>query len=222
MHRWFLPRMSRVSVSPSARRARPVLEWLEDRYCPTIPGSSTAIPVCEILNLSAIAGAGHSVQVSGSVVDQNPSACVVNLSGVVNGSVAVQANGAFSTQVTATGLGQVTAVAQDNQQQISSNQVSTQISAEQPVINNFAVVHNQNNTWTIQGQVADDQSPASVPVLFGGPGNVQNMTVTTDANGNFCVAVSITTTMPSFTITAVATDSWGLQSNMVSFTVNNS
>jgi hypothetical protein len=181
-----------------------------------------AIPVCDILNLSAVAGAGHTVQVSGSVVDQNPSACVVSLSGVVSGSVSVQANGAFSTQVTATGLGQVTAVATDNQQQISSNQVSTQISAEQPVINNFAVVHNQNNTWTIQGQVADDQSAAAVPVLFGGPGNVQNMTVNTDANGNFCFAISITTTMPSFTITAVATDSWGLQSNLVSCTVNNS
>jgi hypothetical protein len=222
MHRWFLSRASRVSVSPLARRVRPVLEWLEDRYCPTVPGPGMASPVCEILNLTAVAGAGHTVQVSGSVVDQNPSACVVNLSGVVSGSVSVEANGAFSTQVTATGLGQVTAVAQDNQQQISSNQVSTQISAEQPVINNFAVFRNQNTTWTIQGQVADDQSAAAVPVLFGGPGNVQNMTVNTDANGNFCFAITINTAMPSFTITAVATDSWGLQSDLVSCTVNNS
>jgi hypothetical protein len=214
MHRWFPSLSSPLPVSHLQRRARPVLEWLEDRYCPS--------SMSEITALSAVAKAGLTVQVSGTLVDQNPSACVVNLSGAVSGSVAVQADGSFSTQLTATGLGQVSAVAQDTQQQITMAQVSTSIEAEQPEIVNFAVVHNQTTTWTIQGQVIDAQSAAAVPVVFGGPGSVQNMTVNTDANGNFSVAVSISTTLPSFTITAIATDSWGLQSDMVSVTVNNS
>jgi hypothetical protein len=122
--------------------------------------------------------------------------------------------------LTATGPGQITGVAQDTQLQVKSLPASVLVSVEPPTIINFAAVHIADNTWTVQGDV-EDVAPGDLPVVFGGPGNVQGSSVNTDSSGHFTLTVMVSTTAPSFTITAMVTDSWGLQSDQVSTICSN-
>jgi hypothetical protein len=205
-----LPRLSSRKAS-AARWVRPHVEWLESRHCPS----------CVITTLSATAEPGLMVQVSGTVQDLNPFACSVTFSGVINGSVAVNADGTFSAEFSAKGPGLVIAVAQDNQQQLMSAAVATAVAPEAPVIQDFDVVHVLNTSWMISGQVID-QSPGGLSVVFGGPGYIEGSTAPTDNSGNFSLAVTVSAALPDFTITAQVTDALGLTSQLVSTTVNNS
>jgi hypothetical protein len=160
------------------------------------------------------------VHLSGTVLDSNPSNCSVYFSGIINGKASVNSDGSFAADLKATGQGQVTAIAQENDTLLTSVPMSAQVTVDRPDIKNFTAVHDADNTWTIQGDV-DDLAPGNLPVAFGGPGNLQGMTITTDANGHFTMTVTVTTTAPSFTITATVTDSWCLVSDQASQTCSN-
>jgi hypothetical protein len=223
MIRWFRRSSTRRLVSTSLRRVRPLLEQLEIRNCPVIPVVGGALdPICVLASLNVTPEPAFDVHVSGTVTDSaDPANCVVNLSGVLRGKVSVNADGTFAADLTATGVGQVTGVAQDTLMRVSSVPVTVDVSVEPPDIENFVVIHNADNTWTIRGTVVD-LAPAGLTVVFGGPGSVQNATATCDSSGNFNVAFTISTTAPTFTISAIVTDSWDLQSAQVSQTCNNS
>jgi hypothetical protein len=222
MIRWFRRLSTRRLVSTSLRRVRPLLEPLEIRNCPVSPlgVAGFAEPTCVLASLNVTPEPAFEVHVSGTVTDPNPANCVVNLSGVLSGTASVNADGSFAADLKATGVGQVTGVAQDTLMQVSSAPVTVNVSVNPPEIENFAVIHNSDNTWTIRGTVVD-LAPAGLTVVFGGPGNVQNATATCDNAGNFSFAVTISTTAPTFTISAIVTDSWDLQSAQVSQTCNN-
>jgi hypothetical protein len=175
---------------------------------------------CVLTTLNATPEPAFAVLISGTVSDANPSNCVVNLSGVVNGGVSVNADGTFSAEMTATGAGQVTGVATDNMQQLTSSSVTTHVIVPPPEISSFSVIHNLDSTWTLRGTVIDG-APGALTAVFGGPSNAQNATAPVNSAGQFNVAVTITTTATTFTVTACVTDSWGQTSDVVSITCTN-
>jgi hypothetical protein len=211
MIHWFTRRSSRHSSQAAIRQVRPRLELLERRDCPSSSSGATA-PV--ITSFAVNAETGVTVEVTGDVQDANPASCVINLTGTIQGSVQVNGDGSFSAEVTANSVGMVTAVAQDTVTTLSSAPANANVAPQPPEIENFAFVHIAQNVWTFSGTVID-LVPANVPVTFGGPGNLQGATTNADANGNFSLTITLQNMPPSFIVTAIATDNFGLQSDQV-------
>jgi hypothetical protein len=159
------------------------------------------------------------VQVTGTVTDDVPSNCTVNLTGVVQASTAVNPDGTFAVQTNASALGQVTASAVDTVSNLSSAQFVAVFSVPPPEIQNFGFIHEAGNIWTFTGSVAS-VPPGNIPVTFGGPGGLANATVNTNPDGTFTITVTLTNPPPIFTVTAVATDAWGQQSSEVCLFLN--
>jgi hypothetical protein len=192
------------------RQVRPQLELLEARDCPAGP---------QVASMSIVPLSGTLVQVNGTVTDDVSAICTVSLTGVVQATTAVNPDGTFAVQATASALGQVTAVAQDAVTNSISPQFVAQFDVAPPEIQNFSVQRAQANVWTFTGTVV--HAPAgNIPVAFGGPGNLSNAMITTNANGTFTLTIALINPPPTFTVSAIATDVWGQQSDEVCLFVN--
>jgi hypothetical protein len=198
--------------SPAAVRRRPVrleLEGLEGRDCPSAP---------VITSMSFTELPQRVVNIKGTVTDDHDVTQVqVSLSGVVVDVATVNGQGQFNVQLTAKGLGQVTAVAYDPQQQLASAPYVLQITSAAPVINTFTAVPNPDGTWTFSGHLTD-AAPQGETVMLGGLRSLAGTAATVNSTGDFSVTIALQTGDMG-TATAQMTDWWGQPSNQAQFVV---
>jgi hypothetical protein len=180
----------------SARRVRLLVERLEDRDCPS----------CTLTDFTATVTSGTTVQLTGHVSDDNPSAAIqVNFSGVMSGSVSMNSQGDFTFTGQASHYGFVYATAVDSLDQVS-NQMSAYVTGNAPVVGNLAISYGQGRTVTVTGTVTD-QNPGGLTVWLSGVVTGQTTTAT---NGSF----SWTGQADGLgTITVFTVNQWGLVSN---------
>lgn len=198
---WF-----RTASPRTARRvARPRLETLEARDCPTLT-----------LNYNISYGAQRSVTISGHVGGMNSPMAGVTFSGVVAGNAVVAANGDFSFQAQASALGTVHARARDSTGDQSAVVDASVVSAA-PTISNFTATQGANNCWIFQGHV-DDESAAGMTVTLGGLPSLQGRMAQVQADGTFTCVVQLAQGEAG-TATARTTDWWGLTSNLAEYTI---
>jgi hypothetical protein len=186
-------------MSPALR-----VEALETRDCPTAPFPS--------LTFTATVTGGTNVLLSGTVADPHPASCMVTFSGVVAGMVQPDASGNYHLQTDASGLGTITAQAQ-NDQLLYSNAVQQTISSDYPSLT-LSRTYGPGNIVILSGQVTDEDCGGRT-VTFGG---TVLGSVVTDALGNFSYT---TTKWSAGDVTAQTTDPWGLTSNVASVTLTN-
>ena len=131
----------------------------------------------------AVVGTGQMVNISGHVMDQNPSGIQVALSGPVSANVSTNSSGFFSYSGAASSLGAESAVATDSQNQ-SSSSVQTQIVDNPPVVQNLMVMETGNGQYvTVSGQV-QSASPGGLTVSLSG---VVTASPVTNSMGQFSV-----------------------------------
>jgi hypothetical protein len=154
----------------------------------------------------------------GTVSDTFVQNDTVTFSGVATGSVHCDSSGNFEYSTVASNLGTVTAVAtgfcyMPMPHSTISASVNALVTSAPPTITSFNVIQSGGGTWTFSGTVSDP-NPYQAVVAFGGAWQVAGLTTTCDIHGNF----SATFYLPSLTsgsVTAQATDIWGLLSNSV-------
>jgi hypothetical protein len=174
-------------------------------------GSATdisATPPSIFFNISYGSG-GRWITISGWVMDIDQANRTVTFSGVASGSAVTDANGSFSLMTQATGLGSIQASVTDLWAMTGTAQ--GQVTSSAPTIS-FTATDMGGNVWSFEGHV-QDQSPSGLEVILGGLPELQNATVTTDANGNFQVNIMLQPGERG-TATAQAADWWGLNSNL--------
>jgi hypothetical protein len=174
-------------------RYRPTFEALEGRDCPST------------LTLAVAQTGMRNVTLSGHYSDPNPGGVTINFTGVCTGSAVTDANGNYSFNVTATGLGNVTAATRD-----SGASTQATITDQAPTINNFQAVRVACNTFTISGTVSNAQA-AGMTVTLGGLPDMVGCTITVRADGTFSASFDLAKG-ESGTLTAQTTDPWGLTS----------
>jgi hypothetical protein len=175
--------------TPSARprsTTRLCLEWLETRDCPTAPA----------LHALAQASAGHNYFFYGNVGDPNPTACVVDLGGVVSGSTTPDSTGYFSITLTASSLGTATLVA-INGQGLASGTVNFQLSNMVPSVQDNLSMP-QKRSVTIAGTVQDEDLTGCTVTISGRvngsttPDATGHFSFTADASGLGAVTIKVT------------------------------
>jgi hypothetical protein len=118
---------------------------------------------------------------AGSVTDESPSATQVTFGGSVSGSVTPNAGGYFTFVTPATGSGQVTATARDNES--LSSLTSASMAATPLAVLTLAVTYNARRSVTLSGTL-HDVNPGGRTVSLTGQVTAQAIT---SANGNFSV-----------------------------------
>lgn len=193
MFRFFSPsRRTPTLVCP--RFGRLLLERLEERDCPVIPA----------LTLSATVLSGHVVQLSGTVTADQPQGVTVTFNGAASGSTTTGAGGAFLYTTGGASLGQVSAVATDQQAQVSPP-ATANIMVTAPTIT-LNVTYNTQRSVTLWGQITGVDA-GSRTVTFTG---VATGSVTSNSDGTF----SYTTTATALgNVSAQTTDTWSQSSN---------
>ncbi len=153
------------------------------------------------LTLNVTPNGGQTVTVSGQVSDEAAAECSVFFSGVISGLVYTNPDGSFSYTTTASGLGAIDAVATDASN-LTSAPVEADLTDSTPTMT-LNVTPDSGQSVTVWGQVSD-QDPGATLVSFSG---VIVGSVATNTDGSF----SYTTTASALgTITATASDQWGL------------
>ena len=169
-----------VVWSPSAR---PWLEALEARTCPT-----TASPSGPFLNLYVVHPSSQVSEIKGVVIDTNPSGDTVTLSGGVNAAVHVNDDGTFEYDVQASGVGTIVGTIINNATLSSSAQTAIVDGTFNPVITSFGADHGYGNLWTFSGQV-QSQAGGPINLQFGGLVTLQTQTATCNSDGSFTVTI---------------------------------
>ena len=198
----FVTRTPRAPLAVRPRQVRLDLESLDPRNCPSGP------PV--ITSLTAAIVSGHTVQLTGTVCDDNPGSCTIFFNGPVTDQTVADANGNFSYTGTIQQLGTEGAEAIDAQEWGSQN-VQVQISAPQPTLSLHLAYGTRNNV-ILSGSVTAG-TPGGLAVTFTG---VVSGSATTNSDGSFQV------TLPASgvgQIQATVTDIWGQTSAPASVTV---
>lgn len=134
----------------------------------------------------------------------------VAFSGAVSGSAQVDANGFFGLMTTDASLGQVSAVAVDDQG-VASDVAATTIAVAPPTVT-LSIAYGAQRQVTLTGQVSGVDA-GGIAVSF--TGKVTG-SVVTDAAGTFSFTAEASGLGD---IQAVATDSWGSQSDPAVVTV---
>lgn len=202
-----LTRNARRPAKVKPRFFRPVLEMLEGRDCPSMPGA----PGVSVTSFSVMATSGKTVTITGTVTDGTPGAAVsVSFSGVVSASATADSNGNFSTTATATSLGTVTATATDNQGQTSAP-AQAQLAVAAPTITLQVVPLDKRNVLLCGS--ASAQSPGGLTVTLGGK---VSGTTTTRSDGSFNITLEASALGD---VTAATTDVWGQASNTATYTL---
>jgi hypothetical protein len=186
------------------RFARPRLEALEDRYCPSGNGDPS-------ITLAATVLPNHVAQLSG-VVSNFPSLAgvTVTFSGAAAGSTTTDLTGHYSWQTSTASLGQVSAVGTDSHSNTSNTATAT-LAVAAPNIT-LTVTYGSQRNITLSGQVTGIDV-ANVTVTFT---DEATGTTTTDANGNFSFS---TTATARGKVSAKTTDLWGQNSNTAKVTL---
>lgn len=194
----------RPALRQQPERFCPRLEALEDRCCPSAtPGTA---PVIDMFSAQPIQG--RTVQLTGHVTDANPASVQITFSGVMSGTATADSSGYFRFQGTASALGTVYANAVDGQG-LSSNTAQAQVSVRPPVIDQFDCANMYSNYWVFYGHVQYGENPQGLTiVLVSGISQVNGLSVTVDAYGDFSVMVQLPQ-YASGSVMATLTDWWG-------------
>jgi hypothetical protein len=159
------------------RFAQPKLETLEGRALPST------------LTFSVEYGINRSVTLSGDLTGTSTLwGHTIQFSGKVSGSTTTDSNGAFEVVLSASGVGDVTAVDTDGR----SNTALLTLVDEAPVLTDFLATAEGGNLWLLKGDVTYSQPFTSIQVNFGGmPVSLQGFTTTTNTTGHFEVAIEL-------------------------------
>jgi hypothetical protein len=210
---------SRTLSAGPRRRAHLQLESLERR---DQPDGAQSIPdgAPSILNFAAQELANGEYQITGVVLDANPSGLTVTFGGdyAISGQTTLtNSNGTFSMlvnlQATDMNAGLIKAETVDGQGQVSQPvQLTVNLP---PVIIDFNAQEIGNGLFQITGTVID-ANPAHLTIALGGDTEACGQTTVTNENGSFSMLVQLPVdgTGSGF-ITATTVDSEGLQSPQV-------
>ncbi len=195
-------------ISRSRRKAppvkqnsfRPMLEQLEDRYCP----STISLNVMEISNSTKVVG------LMGQVTNTpSPSDLTVQLGGEMSGTTTTNSNGYFWVNQPAAGLGTVTATTTDGQSNVAQ---VTLTDPSPPQITQFSYMEYSNGMYVFEGQVS--RGYQGEVVNLSGLTDLQGKTATVDSNGNFSIVVHLDGQMDdNGDALAITSDVWGTNSN---------
>lgn len=163
-------------------------------------------------NLQITYGTQKNITITGTLSDLDAAGRTINFMGAASGSTTTNSSGQFSYTTSTANLGTLTVSGTDLWGQQGSSDLS--IASNIPVIENFAVYNNVGNIWRFEGHVADEYAPG-LTIRFGGNAWMTGRTTTVDANGNFSLVVELPEGATG-TVTAVVTDWWGLDSEIVS------
>jgi hypothetical protein len=192
MFHWLCPNQKNPRRS-LVNRPRTILqvEALERRDCLSAP---------QITSFAATVLSGHTVVLSGTVVESSPTPVVVYFGGVASGSATPDASGHFQVQENISQLGTAYATVTDS----GGSSVTAQATVSDPGISlNLSVAQGPNHTVTVTGQVSCN-SPSGLTVTLSG---IVSGSVTTNADGTF----TYTTTASALgQIQATVTDVWGV------------
>ena len=201
---WSSPSRKKTKRSP-IRRQRIALhvEALEGRDCPSAP---------QITAFAVTVQTGHMVLLSGTIIDDHPTAATVCFGGVAAGFATPDASGHFQLQENISQLGTVFATVKDPGGAMSN---AAQAMVIDPGISlTLSVAQGPNRTVTVTGRVSCN-SPAGLTVTLSG---VVSGSVTATANGAF------THTGPASAlgqIQAAVTDVWGVTATSSAMLNNN-
>ncbi len=179
------------------------LGWAETTIAVTAPSVS----------LSLAYGTRNNVTVSGTVTGLDVASRNVTIAGVSSGTAVTDDSGNFSLTTTASAVGNITATTVDPWWQ-SSNTATVTVSSNAPVIEDFGAIHGFGNIWIFRGRVVDE-SPAGLTIRFGGLSSLSGRTVTVDDDGTFSFARTLDPMMDGRTASAIVTDWFGIQSELV-------
>ncbi len=199
----FFTRRRHNSAAGKPRRARPTLEALEDRWCPTVPG----------VTLTATELMGNMVRLTGTVTDDNPSLATVSFSGAASGSAMVDPSGNFTLITMANTLGAINAVVHDREG-LSSNPAQVNLTNVAPTIT-LSVIYNSQKSITLTGKVTDE-NPMGMTVTISGA--AAGTTTVMMADGSFTITLNAT---QLGNVQATTTDVWGMTSNTAQVVVAN-
>src|SRR5262245_36128018 len=188
-------------AKPAARRppARPRLELLEGRNCPSTPF------VC---GLTVAQAGGHLVRVTGVVRNEVPSGCVVTLGGQVSGTATPNMSGAFDVTLEASGLGTITAQATNCQGQ-TGNVASAVLANAPPNITSFSVTPSGSNYYVFSGTVSDEHAEGLTVTITAEPAvGLQPFSITVGPDGHFSCQMPSWPFQPGL-VFADCTDAWG-------------
>ena len=179
---------------------RPMLEQLEDRYCP----STISLSVMEISNSNKM------VELGGQVTNTpSPSDLTVQLSGEITGTVTTNSSGYFYTVLPAAGLGTVYAATTDGQSNIAQVTLTDPMP---PQIDQFSYMEYPGGMFMFVGHVNGGYQ--GEVVNLGGIQDLQGKTATVDSNGDFSIVVRLNGQMSdNGDATAQTSDVWGTNSN---------
>jgi len=168
-------RRRRPSQQPKRCR-RIQFESLERRYCLTAPTIS-------LLQIDAVEDT--TVALSGYVSDESPETVQVDFDGPVYGSTYPDASGYFTYIGDASYLGDIVAVATD-EEFLESDAAYVELTSDEPVIDSLAVAYGFHTEVAIVGQVLDEE-PGDLTVYFSG---ALSGSAVTDAEGFFVIEVA--------------------------------
>src|SRR5262249_20199123 len=141
------------------------------------------------LTLTLSYGSQNTVTLSGQVTDLDPGGLTVQFQGAATGATTTNSDGTFSTTVQTTSLGDIQATTQDSWG-LASDTAQVTVSRNAPTITAFQAIAATNNSWTLQGQVAD-QDPTGMLVRFGGLASLDGQTATVGSDGSFALSVQV-------------------------------
>jgi hypothetical protein len=190
--------------SPVRNRATLSLERLETRDCPAAP---------VIMSFGATIMSGNYVTLLGTVLDEHPSSVRITFSGAARGWTMANSYGGFAYQTTASALGTIFADAVDAEC-LASEQVSTTLNSDRPVIEEFTATDLGDGDYWFQGRVVDEEPIGMTVVLTGleafGPDGITAMV---SYDSWFSVLHNIGS--ETGTVQAQTWDSWGQASEPV-------
>jgi hypothetical protein len=174
-------------------------------------------PITPYLSMSMTYGDGDSVTLTGTLLDIDKAGQTVVFTGVTSGSVVTDSDGNFSFTTEVDFVGAIDATVTDLWSQ-TSNTAEVVVQDAAPVIVTFSGVHQGGPLWYFSGTVTADD-PSSVTITFGGlNGAVAGRTATVNADGTFSISFILRSNVRG-TITAIATDAFGQESQIAYFVV---
>lgn len=205
-----LSRASRTRKPSTRHTPNLFLERLEDRLSPASvnPGPIPPLPPpppMESLSMNVTYLQNKQVTLSGQLMGASgviPNETII-FSGAVNGTAVTNSEGAYSATLTATTLGQVSAVSADG----LSNVADFNLVSGTPTITNFGAMAEDDGLWYFFGTVAN-APPQGEIINFGGISALEGQSVAVSPSGSFSFFAVVNSGSGGW-ITAQAVDWWG-------------